>query len=185
MKLRVIAVTLALALVGGLFVSSAGAKKPSATDQFNLRTTAPCTFNGRPTTCTIDVTKLKRAGTDVMAFGTVTPQGARSVKFKVPVTGANSSTGPIGQSVLAQQVPTPGSCDILNLVLGPLHLDVLGLVIDLNQVILNITGQTGAGNLLGNLLCGLFGILDNLAGVTGFLQALQNLLAAINAILAL
>jgi hypothetical protein len=37
-----------------------------------------------------------------------------------------------------------GSCDILNLVLGPLHLDLLGLVIDLNQVVLNITGTTGS-----------------------------------------
>ena len=33
------------------------------------------------------------------------------------------------------------TCDVLNLVLGPLHLDLLGLVVDLNQVVLNITGQ--------------------------------------------
>ena len=43
-------------------------------------------------------------------------------------------------------------CNILNLVLGPLHLNLLGLVVDLNRVILNITGQTGAGNLLGKSL---------------------------------
>jgi hypothetical protein len=42
------------------------------------------------------------------------------------------------------------SCDILNLDLGPLHLDLLGLVVDLNEVVLTITGATGAGNLLGN-----------------------------------
>ena len=52
------------------------------------------------------------------------------------------------------------ACDILNLVLGPLHLDLLGLVVDLNQVILNITGTTGAGDLLGNLLCAITGLLD-------------------------
>jgi hypothetical protein len=67
---------------------------------------------------------------------------------------------------------TGASCDILNLVLGPLHLDLLGLVIDLNQVVLNITGQTGAGNLLGNLLCSITGLLD--AGALG--QQLTNLL---------
>jgi hypothetical protein len=33
-------------------------------------------------------------------------------------------------------------CTILNLTLGPLHLDLLGLVVDLNQVHLTITGQT-------------------------------------------
>ncbi len=53
-----------------------------------------------------------------------------------------------------------GSCDILSLVLGPLHLDLLGLVVDLNQVVLDITAQSGAGNLLGNLLCAITGLLD-------------------------
>ena len=46
-----------------------------------------------------------------------------------------------------------GSCQILDLVLGPLHLDLLGLVVDLNQVHLTITAERGPGNLLGNLLC--------------------------------
>lgn len=65
-----------------------------------------------------------------------------------------------------------GSCDILSLVLGPLHLDLLGLQIDLNQVVLEITAQTGAGNLLGNLLCAITGLLD--AGSLG--QQVVNLL---------
>ena len=68
------------------------------------------------------------------------------------------------------------SCDILNLVLGPLHLDLLGLVIDLNQVVLNITGETGAGNLLGNLLCGITGILDGPLPGLGQLIVLAGLL---------
>jgi hypothetical protein len=51
-------------------------------------------------------------------------------------------------------------CDILNLDLAPIHLDLLGLVVDLDEVHLDITGQTGQGKLLGNLLCGLVGILD-------------------------
>lgn len=68
------------------------------------------------------------------------------------------------------------SCDILNLVLGPLHLDLLGLVIDLNQVILNITGETGAGNLLGNLLCGITGILDGVGIGAQLAQLLNQLL---------
>ena len=52
------------------------------------------------------------------------------------------------------------SCGILNLTLGPLHLNVLGLVIDLNQVNLNITAVPGAGNLLGNLLCDVANLLN-------------------------
>lgn len=67
---------------------------------------------------------------------------------------------------------TGRACDILELVLGPLHLDLLGLVVDLNQVILTITGTTGAGDLLGNLLCAITGLLD--AGSLG--QQVVNLL---------
>lgn len=52
------------------------------------------------------------------------------------------------------------ACDVLNLVLGPLDLDLLGLQVHLNRVVLNIVAQSGAGNLLGNLLCAVAGILD-------------------------
>jgi hypothetical protein len=63
------------------------------------------------------------------------------------------------------------SCSILNLVLGSLHLDLLGLVVDLNQVVLDITAQPGPSNLLGNLLCGVLGLLD-LPGAIGAVVAL-------------
>jgi hypothetical protein len=53
-----------------------------------------------------------------------------------------------------------GSCQILDLTLGPLDLDLLGLVVHLDQVHLNITAQRGPGNLLGNLLCAIAGLLD-------------------------
>jgi hypothetical protein len=68
--------------------------------------------------------------------------------------------GQVGQSVTTLLTGANGSCSILSLTLGPLHLDVLGLVIDLNQVHLNITAQPGAGNLLGNLLCDVAGLLN-------------------------
>ena len=71
------------------------------------------------------------------------------------------------------------SCPILGLDLGPLHLDLLGLVVDLNEVILNLTAQPGPGNLLGNLLCAVTHLLD----LPGAFIALQNLLNTINAIL--
>ena len=70
-----------------------------------------------------------------------------------------------------------GGCQVLDLVLGPLHLDLLGLNVDLNQVHLNITAVPGPGNLLGNLLCSVTHLLDNGS-------ALQNLLNRLNAILA-
>jgi hypothetical protein len=68
------------------------------------------------------------------------------------------------------------SCQVLNLVLGPLHLDLLGLVVDLygkthsDPVVVMINGLPTKG-LLGQLLCGLAGG----GGVTS-LTGLQSLL---------
>jgi hypothetical protein len=53
----------------------------------------------------------------------------------------------------AAQAPATPTCAILDLVLGPLHLDLLGLIVDLNQVHLTITANP-AGGILGRLLCG-------------------------------
>jgi hypothetical protein len=46
------------------------------------------------------------------------------------------------------------TCPVLDLILGPLHLDLLGLVVDLNQVHLTVTATQGGG-VLGNLFCSL------------------------------
>jgi len=59
-----------------------------------------------------------------------------------------------GVQAHAAQATPAGTCSILDLVLGPLHLDLLGLVVDLNRVHLSITGNP-AGGVLGRLLCGL------------------------------
>ena len=94
------------------------------------------------------------------AVGTVTGGGV-TVPFQAPVQAAPTAA--------------PGSCTILDLTLGPLHLDLLGLVVDLNQVHLTITAQQGPGKLLGNLLCAVANLLNNPAGGNP-LQQIANLL---------
>ena len=42
-------------------------------------------------------------------------------------------------------------CAVLHLVLGPVHLDLLGLVVDLNKIVLDLTAIPGT--LLGNIFC--------------------------------
>jgi hypothetical protein len=56
---------------------------------------------------------------------------------------------------------------------------VLGLVVDLNQVNLAISGQTGPGNLLGNLLCGVANALNGGNQVGALTTALNRLLAGL------
>jgi hypothetical protein len=74
------------------------------------------------------------------------------------------------------------SCGILNLVLAPLDLDLLGLQVHLDRVVLNVVAQSGAGKLLGNLLCAVTGLLDGgLGGLLGQIRGLLNqILGALN-----
>jgi hypothetical protein len=65
-----------------------------------------------------------------------------------------------------------GTCEILHLVLGPLDLNLLGVMVHLDQVVLDITAEAGPGNLLGNLLCAVAHLLDSSASG----NALANLL---------
>jgi hypothetical protein len=56
----------------------------------------------------------------------------------------------------------PGSCEVLNLMLGPLDLDLLGLLVDLygpsrNQPVHVLVTANPAGGLLGELLCSIGG----------------------------
>jgi len=65
-------------------------------------------------------------------------------------------------AVVTSVSPGADTCSILHLELGPVDLDLLGLVIVLDDckggpVVVDITGEEGPGNLLGNLLCGLLG----------------------------
>jgi AraC-like DNA-binding protein len=68
------------------------------------------------------------------------------------------------------------TCQILHLDLGPLSLDVLGLQINLSRIILDITAQAGAGNLLGNLLCAVANLLNNPSGLARLLNSILAIL---------
>jgi hypothetical protein len=81
---------------------------------------------------------------------------------------------------------TQATCGILTLSIGAIHLDLLGLVVNLAPVNLDITAVSGAGNLLGNLLCAVAGLLDSNGFLTDLLNnltALLNLLSQINQLL--
>jgi hypothetical protein len=74
----------------------------------------------------------------------------RAIASKYPIRPLRL-TVPV--QAVAAQAPTT-VCKVLELILGPLHVDLLGLVVDLNRVHLTITATPGGG-ILGNLFCGL------------------------------
>ena len=86
------------------------------------------------------------------------------------VKSVNGTPAHAGRAAAAR-----ATCDILNLVLAPLDLDLLGLQVHLDRVVLTIVAKSGAGNLLGNLLCAVTGLLDG-PGLGGLLGRLTTLL---------
>ena len=119
--------------------------------------------------------------------GTFTPSKFSAQNGNLLATGVLTGTvsdlsgatvGTVTRTVSMPVAVAAATCQVLNLVLGPLHLDLLGLVIDLNQVHLLITAVQAPGNLLGNLLCEITHLLDGTPTAGG-------LAALLNAILAL
>ena len=111
------------------------------------------------------------AGTLTDSTGAVVGTVSKAANFTL-VGASQAATATRGSAVPAV------SCNVLDLILGPLDLNLLGLTVHLNQVVLHIVAVTGAGNLLGNLLCAVVGLLDG-AGQLG------TLIATLNQILAL
>ena len=109
-------------------------------------------------------------------------QGNQLVATGVVNGTITSATGTVTQVTnQSATVPVSGitaSCPILSLTLGPLNLNILGLDITLNQVVLNIVAIPGNGNLLGNLLCDVANLLNgtNLAGILNTLVTDLNLI---------
>lgn len=128
-------------------------------------TTSNGTFAG-----VLHITRFQNVNGRLVAVGTVT--GALT-------DAASGATRAVNQPMAAPVAQAAGSCQVLNLVLGPLNLNLLGLVVTLNQVHLNITAQSGPGNLLGNLLCAVAGLLNGGGALGGLSGLLNQILAAL------
>jgi len=129
---------------------------------------------------TYTIEKFVSQGGKLYSVGTVTgkAKGTKKVtkhNVKLPAAVNNAASA-------SQLPPIAGACQVLNLVLGPINLNLLGLSVRTNQINLRIDAVPGAGNLLGNLLCGITGILDPNALANTPLGQLAQIL---NAILAL
>jgi hypothetical protein len=92
------------------------------------------------------------------------------------VTNGTTVVGSVLRNVALPVAVGATTCSILHLDLGPISLDLLGLQIDLSRVVLDITAQTGAGNLLGNLLCAVAGLLNDPGGLARLLNQILAIL---------
>ena len=156
-------------LLGAGLASTATAAPPSQQPvPFPISETIAST--GQQVSGTFDVQRFVTQNGQLTAVGTFTGQ-VTDAAGNILATGTDDSvSAPVD---LAQ---TAASCQILDLVLGPLDLDLLGLQVHLDTVHLNITAQSGPGNLLGNLLCAVTHLLDGPASLNAITALLNRLL---------
>jgi hypothetical protein len=129
----------------------------------------------------LDLTARRRGGVLGQLFCAVANAEVRFPQAAIARINRRLDDAPIAtRSSAPVRVAThEGTCQILDLILGPLHLDLLGLVVDLygrtkqDPVRVTITGEPGHG-LLGDLLCSLAGggNVTSLAQLQSLLQAL-------------
>ena len=175
LKRSLLATLVAIVLTGAAMATTATAAPPSSTavpvDVTGTFTnaTGTGTFVG-----TMTIQRVVKSGGGLAAVGTVSGTATDA---------AGVVLGTVTNRAVTIPLQAAGTCDILHLTLGPLDLNLLGLVVHLDQVVLDITAVQGPGNLLGNLLCAVAGLLDPPTGGGGLGGLLNGIVALLNQIL--
>jgi hypothetical protein len=164
MKTRVTSCALALVFLGALLMLPGSAVAQTTSNPFLH---IPVTSTGGLFTGTLDITSFAVQNGQLVAVGTL--------------TGTLIDTRPVVDFPVAIPVTAiTATCDILHLELGPLDLDILGLVVHLDRIVLDINAEAAPGNLLGNLLCAITNLLNNpaapLRGIAALLNAILGIL---------
>lgn len=127
------------------------------------------TSKGGKFTGNFAISRFQVAGDQIVAVGTLTG---------TVQNGVGNVIGTVLKTIRMIVAIKAASCDILHLELGPLDLDLLGLVVHLDKVVLDIDADP-TGGLLGALLCAVANLLDTggpLADIVGLLNQILALL---------
>ena len=167
MKKRVLSLGLIMAImvfcVAPLLANTATATPALATAAPALQIPINSSTPNGSFTGVFTLTRFVISNGQVAAVGTLTGT----------VTNATGQTvGAIARNITLSLININATCDILHLELGPIDLNLLGLVVHVDKIVIDIDAQSGPGNLLGNLLCAV----ANLLNANGPLATLVNLL---------
>lgn len=182
MSVKKLGMFLAAVFTAALIVPvAAGAQTPAVTPTNGTAVTSLAhipvsgtAHNGKQFTGHFNVTQFVTRGGKSYAVGTLTGKlGSKTVeKSNVAI--------PASVAQPTDTVTPAATCSVLHLVLGPLNLNLLGLTVHLNQVVLDINAVSGPGNLLGNLLCDVSNLLNGSPlgsqQLSGLLNIVQQLL---------
>jgi hypothetical protein len=181
-KLRVAAI--AAAIVCGLTLAQGASAQTAPARLTQVVPISGAAKNGSKLTGSYTIERFVAKGGKVYSVGTLKGKlrGKRVVKHDVRLPATVGDASARASQVPLPPLPPGNACAILSLDLGPVNLNLLGLVVRTNQIQLRIDAVQGAGNLLGNLLCGITGIL-NPSALTS--TPLGQLAQVLNALLAL
>ena len=173
-KIAAVLVSLTAALLLTIGLAGVSTAQTVAVDPTTVPVTGTLADTTGAVAGTFDVQNIVERDGTLQAVGTFTGT--------VTDAAGNSTQGSQQLAIPVDLAQSAGSCQILDLVLGPLDLDLLGLQVHLDTVHLNITAQSGPGELVGNLLCAIANLLNGglpLNTVLGQIAALLNQLLAI------
>ena len=170
MKRTVVSLGLILALM------SMGVMLPTRTQAATPTATATTTVVQQGLRIPVNFTSPNGAFTGVFTLSRfVVRNGAVAAVGTLTGTVTNAAgqtVGAIARNITLSLININATCDILHLEIGPIDLDLLGLVVHVDKIVIDIDAQSGPGNLLGNLLCAI----ANLLNANGPLANLVNLL---------
>ncbi|HET8569040.1 MAG TPA: ABC transporter substrate-binding protein [Candidatus Limnocylindria bacterium] len=171
---RTIIGLLALALTLGTAAPAAAAQSDGGSAAVAPRPAGSITTNvvGATTNAVATITGFDVVDGALVAVGTITGTVTTLVNGVPTVTQVTNAP-------FTAIVSPSGTCDILTLDLGPIDLDVLGLIVDVSAISVDIVADPGAGNLLGNLLCAVAHLLDGNAPLGGLAALLDRILGAL------
>jgi len=134
------------------------------------------------------ITQFIAKGNQIFAVATITGvtgsissaavDAIQGATYQIPVDLSQDAGSPNAEGEASSALV---SCDVLFLKLAPLDLDLLGLTVHLDQVLLDINAVSAPGNLLGNLLCAITSLLDPVS----FLQNILQIVTLLNQVIGL
>ena len=165
-KLRLASLALAVALLGAFALPSIGASTAHAEVKsitFGCTVTPPGGGDPVNTTCTLNKLEFELQNGQLVLAGTLSAL----------IGGVQTVLGKVAFPVL--DLGANAACTILDLTLGPIDLELLGIRVQTNQIHLRIS-STGTG--LGALLCNLVNAFPDLTSgqLRNLLRLLNNLL---------
>ena len=145
MKARMGLLARPIARSSPLAPATAGAQEPAGLTQ--VVPVTGTSKSGKQFSGSYAIDRFRTSRATLVAVGTLRGRlGQRRVRAR-----SEDACGAVGGATAraAQLPPIPNACEILDLVLGPINLDLLGLVVRTNRINVRIDAVPGPGNLLG------------------------------------